>query len=69
MPNIKGSFGGHNWNVKGAFQNGEPDNGAHSAGTNNLCIISFDASLSNAIYGRSNTVQPPAIALIPQLRY
>lgn len=31
--------------------------------------ITFDASKANAIYGSSSTVQPPAIALIPQLRY
>ncbi len=31
--------------------------------------ISFDASRSNAIYGASATVQPPAISLIPQIRY
>ena len=29
----------------------------------------FDASRSNPIYGSSTTVQPPAISLIPQLRY
>ncbi len=29
----------------------------------------FDASRSNAIYGASTTVQPPAIKLIPQIRY
>ena len=29
----------------------------------------FDASKSNPIYGNSTTVQPPAIQLIPQLRY
>ena len=31
--------------------------------------ISFDASRSNPIYGRSTTVQPPAIALIAQIKY
>lgn len=31
--------------------------------------ISFDASRSNAIYGASTTVQPPALQLIPQIRY
>lgn len=31
--------------------------------------FSFDASLSNAIYGNSDTVQPPAISLIPVIRY
>ena len=31
--------------------------------------INFDASISNPIYGRSNTVQPPAITLIAQIKY
>lgn len=31
--------------------------------------IDFMASRSNAIYGKSSTVQPPAIALIPQIKY
>ena len=31
--------------------------------------IYFDASRSNPIYGRSNTVQPAAIKLIPVIRY
>ena len=30
---------------------------------------SFNASRSSAIYGASSTVQPPAITLIPQIRY
>lgn len=29
----------------------------------------FDASKSNPIYGNSSTVQPPAIQLIPQIKY
>ena len=32
-------------------------------------IIIFNATDANAIYGSSDTVQPPAISLIPQLRY
>ena len=35
----------------------------------NYAFLKFDASKSNPIYGASNTVQPPAIQLIPQLRY
>ena len=31
--------------------------------------IYLDLSKSNAIYGKTNTVQPPAISLIPQIRY
>lgn len=35
----------------------------------NLETTAFDASRSNAIYGASTTVQPPALALIPQIKY
>lgn len=31
--------------------------------------INFDASRSNPIYGKSETVQPPAIKLVPQIKY
>lgn len=31
--------------------------------------IVLNASNSNAIYGNSATVQPPAITLLPQIRY
>lgn len=31
--------------------------------------ITFDASRSSALYGASNTVQPPAAGLIPQIKY
>ena len=36
---------------------------------NKLRYIRFNASNSNAIYGTSNTVQPSAIVLIPQVKY
>ena len=32
-------------------------------------FIRFDASRSNPIYGRSDTVQPPALCLLPCIRY
>lgn len=31
--------------------------------------ITFDASESNSIYGASQTVQPPALSLIPQIKF
>ncbi len=37
--------------------------------TEDGCKFNIDASKSNPIYGKSNTVQPPAIVLIPQARY
>ena len=33
------------------------------------CTVTFNASQSNNIYGSSTTVQPPAIQLIPQIKY
>lgn len=40
----------------------------NSAGGRNDRLI-LDASKSNTIYGSSNTVQPPSISLLPQIRY
>ena len=31
--------------------------------------LNFNASLSSAIYGNSSTVQPPAVTLIPIIKY
>ena len=33
------------------------------------CEVNFNAGLSNAIYSASDTVQPPAIVLIPQIKF
>lgn len=40
-----------------------------ATGKNRWLGLTFDASKSNAIYGASATVQPPAAGLIPQIRY
>ena len=49
-----------------------PD-GQYSYGTGNGSvyggIVTLDASKSNPIYGRSDTVQPPAISMIAQIKY
>ena len=37
--------------------------------SNARCIIVFYATYYSVLYGSSDTVQPPAISLIPQLRY
>ena len=46
------------------------DNGA-GPGTekHNYARLKVDASRSNPIYGRSDTVQPPALSLIAQIKY
>ena len=69
LPNLKGSFSG----VASAAYPNLSNSGALSISTNNgglagyeggsygsNCTVSFDASKSNAIYGRSTTVQPAA---------
>ena len=37
--------------------------------TTSFKILDFNAANSNAIYGSSETVQPPALSLIPQIKY
>ena len=69
LPNLKGSFTG----VASTAYPNLSNSGALSINTNNgglagyeggsygsNCTVSFDASKSNAIYGRSSTVQPAA---------
>ena len=69
LPNLKGSFSGvastayPNLSSSGALSMNTKNGGlagyeGGSYGSN--CTVSFDASKSNAIYGRSSTVQPAA---------
>ena len=83
LPNITGQIGkiwGGIWTLptntdyKGAIQPGEPvDNQGIPQTTVTIGKIAphdnFNASWSNSIYGSSDTVQPPAINVIPILRY
>ena len=54
-----------NANASGAFYitNGG-ESGMGVSGNNN-----FTASRSNSIYGSNQTVQPPALSLIPQIKF
>lgn len=77
LPNITGqSFSFHNYAFdkrKGAFIKSTQDGGratANNGGSTYYHVfVHFDASDSNPIYGASSTVQPPAIKLIPIIRY
>ena len=65
LPNITGSFAANVLNyiyeVSGAFTANRKDQYAGSANTDSSAYkFSLDASKSNAIYGRSSTVQPAA---------
>lgn len=70
LPNITGSFGcddRQTWDgtVSGAFW---ADPNRHDTGSkygDYGQAIFFDASRSNPIYGRSGTVQPPALVMLP----
>ena len=44
-------------------------NSGSGSRSDSLNTLDFDASRSNSIYGASSTVQPPAISLIPVIRY
>ena len=65
LPNITGSFPGasYNWEVgsTGAFtQTGGKESGDNYKAWFKFQNVSFDASRSSPVYGRSNTVQPAA---------
>lgn len=47
------------------------DYGKHTtyAGAGGAAWLKFDASRSNSIYGKSTTVQPPALTLLPCIKY
>jgi len=66
LPNITGSIGGaqhrsYTKNFSGAFTCREGGERCYNSGTSNSLIYDMDASLSNPIYGASDTVQPQAI--------
>lgn len=81
LPNITGSTTaivlGNYQSITGAFfgKNMESGISGRAYGENTTSrddanwSESFDASRSSAIYGASATVQPPALALIPQIKY
>ena len=65
LPNITGSFAAnvlnYSYEVSGAFTSNRKDTYAGSTNTDSSAYkFSLDASKSNAIYGRSSTVQPAA---------
>ena len=80
MPNITGYYtcaylGTYNGSLvysTGPFYDGYNDvenviGTVNPGGTSN--VIGFDAKRANAIYGKSSTVQPPALVLLPQIKY
>ncbi len=76
LPNITGTFmsgtqyGMNSLNTTGAFEKGI-DTQYHLGGSTaaNGNQVAFNASLSNSIYGNSNTVQPYSIFLTSIIKY
>lgn len=73
LPNIEGSFGQFRLasavaTGSGAFRldsgTSRSISGYDSTTNQNKDVFSFDASRSNAIYGNSDTVQPPALTMV-----
>lgn len=74
LPNITGTFTVGRAGTRGgtgAFIGTTNGNGygEGSYGDDSSGTVYFNASNSNIIYGNSDTVQPPAFALIPQIRF
>lgn len=73
LPNIEGYLGiiNHVPNTeRGVFQKRAVSPNKSAAETANINTgLFFDASLSSSIYGNSSTVQPPALTLLPCIKY
>ena len=77
LPNIEGdligaSGGGRSFGYNsGLFESKDPSTyvGAASSGYSSYCNVNFNAKRANALYGASETVQPPSISLIPQIKF
>ena len=75
VPNIIGSIIGiaHGATVamttSGAFSVVVNSNKGNATGPGSTDNVSFNAADSNAIYGASDTVQPPSLQLLPQIKY
>lgn len=75
LPNITGDFGAKTWKddtlPTGVFVQTWYDNNVTPRGENKdrNTRVSFDASRSSSIYGKSTTVQPPALTMIYAIKY
>lgn len=71
LPNITGTFGGSAYGatVGGAFSDIGGRSSYERGGGGSNCIVDFNASRSNSIYGKSNFVQPKSVSILPILKY
>ena len=77
LPNIEGSFPCDDTAINGTIEGAcYVKSGRYVGGINagggagySACQIGIDASKSNPIYGNSTTVQPPALTMLPLIKY
>ena len=74
LPNITGEFAsiwGRTPTSEGALYSVSFNQSTLEGGSawNGTIRLGFSAERSNTIYGASNTVQPPAISLLPQIKF
>ena len=73
LPNFKGTFctdyAAATGNIISVGIKKNPGIGASWEESNTDDRVTIDLSKASSVYGRSSTVQPPTITLIPQLRY
>ena len=75
IPDITGSFGSPTYESSSYFADGaftissRTSSGRASGGGGGFISWEFKASASNTLYGSSETIQPPALSLIPQFKY
>lgn len=76
LPEIAGAVGGvFVWGESGigafldSVKEGPADFTTYSPMSHQWRTLKFEASKANAIYGKSGTVQPPALCLLPCIRY
>ena len=76
LPDIAGGFGisgcsdaaGGYGTGAFSFELGGTAKGTTTAGAGDV-RVSFSAAKSNSVYGASTTVQPPALQLVPQIKF
>ena len=71
LPNITGQFQAESWNItgrQGAFYIRKKSLGGASGSDGEAHEVSLDSSYSSSVYGRSSTVQPSALRLIPCIK-
>ena len=73
LPNISGIVGAPYYAAMGSsgafYPSLETINLGAGGAISTYSKIIFNAANSNVIYGKANTVQPPALSLLPQIRY